>query len=120
MTLKQPDMELKDYKAAICGISCFCDKVTPPPRASEEPVYFEDEELDAYKGIAADGYTPAQVAEFEEVLTTMRPAEVGEWLHSLHLRTINLPASLAGKAAARMGNGHLSGGQDNKKPFCEF
>jgi len=45
---------------------------------------------------------------------------VGEWLHSLHLRTINLPASLAGKAAALMGNGHLSGGQDNKKPFCEF
>ena len=120
MTSKQPDMELKYYKTAICGISCFCDKVAPPPHPSEEPVYFEDEELDAYKGMAADSYTAAQVAEFEEVLTTMRPSEVSEWLHSLHLRGISLPAPLADRAAGLMADSHLSGGQYNKKPFCEF
>ena len=87
-------MHSKNYKSGICGISCFCDKVNTLACDAEEPVYFEDEELDAYKGIAADAYTEQQVAEFEEVLTTMRPDEVPQWLHSLQLRGINLPAAL--------------------------
>ena len=77
-----------------CGINCFCDKMVTRRQLSEEIVYFEDEELDAYKGIAADAYTKQQVAEFEEVLTTMRAEEVPEWLHSLHLRGISLPKEL--------------------------
>ena len=85
----------KNYKAGICGISCFCDKVPAAPVAAEEPIYFEDEELDAYRGIAADAYTPEQVEEFREVMTTMRPHEVPEWLHSLQLRGINLPIALS-------------------------
>ena len=87
-------MDLKSYKASICGISCFCDKIVPTAQPAEEPVYFEDEELDAYRGVAADDYTLEQVEEFREVLTTMRPEEVPEWLHSLCLRGINLPQAL--------------------------
>ena len=80
-----------------CGINCFCDEMALQRHLSEDIVYFEDEELDAYKGIAASAYTDAQIAEFEEVLTTMRPDEISEWLHSLHLRNINLPDALKGE-----------------------
>lgn len=94
-------MELKSYKSGICGVSCFCDKIADRiAPEQEEPVYFEDEELDAYRGIAPTGYDEAQIAEFREVMTTMRPQEVGDWLHSLRLRGIHLPAQLMGEAAA--------------------
>ena len=92
-------MQSKNFKYGICGITCFCDKVNQLACNAEEPVYFEDEELDAYKGIAADAYTSEAVAEFEEVLTTMRPDEVPQWLHSLQLRGIELPKELKLKAS---------------------
>lgn len=79
----------------LCGVNCFCDVMPRQCDKSEEIVYFEDEELDAYKGIAADAYTEQQVAEFEEVLITMRPDEVPQWLHSLHLRGIELPSQIS-------------------------
>ena len=79
----------------LCGVNCFCDVMPKQCDQSEEIVYFEDEELDAYKGIAADAYTEQQVAEFEEVLTTMRPNEVPQWLHSLHMRGIELPSQIS-------------------------
>ena len=92
-------MEQKNYKAGICGVSCFCDTIAPQADiVAEEPVYFEDEELDAYRGIAATDYNEAQTDEFREVMTTMRPDEVGEWLHSLRLRGIHLPAALVTEA----------------------
>ena len=93
-------MELKDYKNSICGVSCFCDKIALKAAAArEEPVYFEDEELDAYRGVAASAYSEEQADEFREVMTTMLPQEVDEWLHSLSLRGIHLPAQLAAEAA---------------------
>ena len=83
----------------LCGITCFCDKMPKKPVAEEEIIYFEDEELDAYKGLAPNSYTDQQVAEFDEVLTTMRPEEVPEWLHSLQLRGIKLPQKLYAKCS---------------------
>ena len=60
--------------------------------------YFDDEELDAYKGIGADDYTEEQTEQFNEVLTTMQPGEVADWLRSLELRGINLPTTLKDEA----------------------
>lgn len=56
--------------------------------------YFEDEELDAYRGRVSDSYTPSEVDDFEEVLTTMRPSEVADWVRSLQLRGVELPDEL--------------------------
>ncbi|MDN4753478.1 hypothetical protein QYZ87_02900 [Porphyromonadaceae bacterium W3.11] len=60
-------------------------------------VYFEDEELDAYIGRAADSYTHEEVEEFREVLNTLQPEEVNPWLKSLKLRKVELPVELAEK-----------------------
>ena len=56
--------------------------------------YFDDEELDAYKGRTADSYTDDEAEEFREVLYTMRPEEVKDWNRSLILRGVNLPNQL--------------------------
>ncbi len=63
-----------------------------------EVVYFDDEELDAYRGREADAYTDEEVEEFRYVLETMRTEEVAEWLHSLELRQVNLPTELRDEA----------------------
>lgn len=61
-------------------------------------VYFEDEELDRFKGRNAEEYEAEEIREFQEVLHTLRPEEVAPWLKSLKLREINLPSVLIEEA----------------------
>lgn len=86
----------------VCGVSCFCDEKSLELQMSEDIVYFDDEELDAYKGISAEAYNEKQIEEFSEVLTTLKPDEIPEWLHSLQLRGISLPVSLKDEALLMM------------------
>lgn len=61
-------------------------------KASTEPIeYFDDEELDVYKGKASDSYNEEETALFAEVLETLHPEEVKAWNRSLILRGINMP-----------------------------
>lgn len=77
-----------------CSLSDHCGLPCDDELLAEAPEYYDDEELDRYQGRPADLYGDAEVAEFEEVLTTMRPDEVHGWLRSLSQRGIELPASL--------------------------
>ena len=61
-------------------------------KAATEPVeYFDDEELDVYKGRASNSYNEEETAQFAEVLETLQPEEVKAWNRSLILRGINMP-----------------------------
>lgn len=61
-------------------------------KASTEPVeYFDDEELDAFKGRPSSDYNEDETAQFAEVLETLRPNEVKAWNRSLILRGISMP-----------------------------
>ena len=61
-------------------------------KAATEPVeYFDDEELDVYKGRASNSYNEEETAQFAEVLETLQPEEVKSWNRSLILRGINMP-----------------------------
>lgn len=71
------------------GTKCLEDRVMED--AVKEAEYFDDEELDAYKGRRSDSYTDKEAAEFAEVLYTMRPDEVKDWSRSLSRRGISLP-----------------------------
>ena len=85
-------------KNPYCSIAADCTFDCEEDILKAEPEYYDDEELDAYRGIAADAYSPEQVEEFEEVMTTMRPYEVHGWLVSLGQRGINLPQELQEQA----------------------
>lgn len=77
-----------------CGQHAVCEKEMMLKTVGKPIEYYEDEELDAYRGRPADAYTSEEEEQFEEVLTTMRQDEVAGWLRSLQLRGINLPLAL--------------------------
>ena len=63
--------------------------------ASTKPIeYYDDEELDRFRGRPSDAYEDDEVEMFSDVLYTMRPDEVAGWCRSLTLRGVNLPDQL--------------------------
>jgi len=61
-------------------------------KMSEEIIYYEDEELDAYKNFEENDYNDDQIDEFREVLYSLKEKEMEAWLRSLELRKIELPS----------------------------
>ena len=77
-----------------CGQHEVCEKDSLLAAISKEIEYYNDEELDRYKGTASSDYSDEAVEEFREVLYTMREYEVAGWVRSLQLRAIELPDAL--------------------------
>lgn len=73
------------------GDNAMCEQVCTMKAATKPIEYFDDEELDAYKGRPSDSYNDDETAQFAEVLETLRPTEVKTWGRSLILRGINMP-----------------------------
>ncbi len=71
--------------------------------ATQAIEYYEDEELDDFRGRTSDSYTEQEVERFAEVLYTLRPEEVKGWSRSLTLRGINIPDSLKDELLLMMG-----------------
>lgn len=71
-----------------------CEQACMMEAATKEIEYFDDEELDAFRGRPSDTYTDEEVEQFSEVLYTMQPSEVKAWYRSLSLRGINVPNQL--------------------------
>ena len=68
-----------------------CEQDCMMEAAVREVEYFDDEELDAFRGRNAADYTDEEAEQFREVMITMRPEEVPAWGRSLTLRGIELP-----------------------------
>jgi hypothetical protein len=83
---------------ACCGQHAVCERDSLLAAASKKIEYYNDEELDAYRGTESNRYRDEDVEEFREVLYTMRETEVAGWLRSLQLRGINLPDRLKDEA----------------------
>ena len=93
------------------GVSCNtcngentkCEQECMMEASLQDIVYYDDEELDTFKGRAADSYTDKEVEQFADVLYTMQPEEVAGWNRSLILRGINLPNQLKDEVIAFIG-----------------
>ena len=57
-------------------------------------LYFDDEELDRFKGKKPEEYTESEIEEFRHVLYTMREEEVENWVHCIETRGIELPGEI--------------------------
>ena len=77
--------------AECCGQHQTCEKESLLAAVSKQIEYYDDEELDAYKGIDGADYTEAQIEQFRDILYTMQDIEVAGWVRSLQLRNIELP-----------------------------
>lgn len=71
-----------------------CEQECMMEAATKDIEYYDDEELDVFRGRESDSYTEQEVEQFSEVLYTMRPNEVKGWTRSLTLRGVNLPNQL--------------------------
>lgn len=81
--------QVNPFDMECCGQHEVCEKESLLAAISKDIVYYNDEELDRFRGKTA--YSEAEVEEFREVLYTMRSDEVAGWARSLQLRQINLP-----------------------------
>lgn len=76
------------------GSDVMCEQECTMKAATEPIEYFDDEELDTFRGRPSDSYTEEETQQFADVLETLQPNEVKPWGRSLILRGINMPDSL--------------------------
>ena len=77
-----------------CGQHEVCEKESLLAAVSKQIEYYDDEELDRFKGRASDDYTEDEIEEFRDILYTTHEEEVAGWSRSLQLRGIALPDEL--------------------------
>ena len=83
--------EVNPVDMECCGAHEVCEKDSLLAALSKQIEYYNDEELDRFRGREGDEYTPEETDEFRDVLYTMRSDEVAGWVRSLQLRMVNLP-----------------------------
>ena len=77
-----------------CGQHEICEKESLLAAVSKQIEYYDDEELDRFKGQRSDKYSEEEVEEFREIMYSMKEDEVAGWCRSLQLRNIELPDEL--------------------------
>lgn len=90
--------EAQEIPEVCCGQHELCERDSLLAAVSKKVEYYEDEDLDRFRGMAADEYEEEMVDEFREVLYTLLDTEVAGWLRSLQLRSIELPDTLKDEA----------------------
>lgn len=88
---------VKEVDTACCGAHevCTSDSLL---QHSTEILYYDDEELDQFSGMAATDYTDEQQQLFSSIFHTLPEHEVAGWLKSLQLRSVELPSELKEEA----------------------
>lgn len=86
--------EIVEVDSECCGQHQICEKESLLAAVSKQIEYYDDEELDRFKGHASDSYTAEEIDEFREILFSMKEEEVAGWSRSLQLRGIELPDEL--------------------------
>lgn len=96
--------------AATCsscdGTGDKCEQECMMEAATKEIEYYDDEELDAFRGRRSSDYTDDEAEQFGYVLYTMRPEEVAGWCRSLNLRGIELPDQIKDEVVMIVSDGH--------------
>ena len=77
-----------------CGQHETCEKDSLLAAVSKEIEYYNDEELDRFRGRDSNDYSSEEIEEFRDVLYTMKEVEVAGWIRSLQLRAVELPDDL--------------------------
>jgi hypothetical protein len=88
----QPQQEIP--AGECCGKHVVCEKQKLAEARLRSAQYFDDEDLDRFKGRSSDRYTDQEVEEFRYVMYTMQQNEVREWMECLQARDIELPDEL--------------------------
>jgi len=88
--------------ASCTGTNEKCEQTCMMEAATRPVEYFDDEELDRFKGRPSGQFSDEEAEAFREVLYTMRQNEVRDWTRSLTLRGIELPDQVKDEAFMMM------------------
>lgn len=83
-----------DSEQECCGQHAMCERDSLLAAMSKEIEYYDDEELDRFRGKSPADYSPEEEEEFRDVLLTLLPDDVAGWSRSIQLRGIELPDSV--------------------------
>ena len=86
--------ELKAAPEIVEADAECCEKESLLAAVSKKIEYYDDEELDRFRGRPSNGYNEEEVEEFREIMYTCKEDEVAGWSRSLQLRGIELPDEL--------------------------
>ncbi len=91
-----------------CGQHETCERDSLLAAVSKSVEYYDDEELDRFRGTDPAAYDEAAIDEFREVLYTLKEVEVAGWLRSLQLRGVDLPDALKDEAFLIVGERRMT------------
>lgn len=86
-----PSPSSGSHGPGCCGLHAVCEKYPPSP---DKPVYYDDYELDRFRGRDENGYSDEETEEIRDVMLTLLPEDVQGWALSIRQRGITLPASI--------------------------
>lgn len=77
-----------------CGQHSVCEKDSLLAAVSPEIVYYDDEELDRFRGRGSNDYSESEIEEWRSVLLTLLPDDIAGWGRSIQLRGLQLPETV--------------------------
>lgn len=77
-----------------CGMHIACEKDSLVAGIDGQLLYYDDEELDVYRGRGAQDYSADEIEVFRDVLLTLKPHEIAGWARSITSRGITMPAEV--------------------------
>lgn len=89
--------EVKISDDVCCGMHEVCETDTLINYTSKVE-YYDDEELDTFKGKSPEEYEDKDLELFESVFYTLKPQDVAGWLRSMQIREIEIPQSIKEEA----------------------
>lgn len=103
---KMPEVVQVDQEC--CGQHEICEKESLLAAVSKQIEYYNDEELDRFRGREGNQYLASEIEEFREVLYTMKDDEVAGWARSLQLRGVELPDDVKDEVFLIVGERRMS------------
>lgn len=104
-SLNKTEEQNKDHSVPVgecCGKHTVCEKQKLAEARLHAAKYFDDEELDRFRGRHSHEYEDSDIEEFRYVMYTMKQQEVREWMECLTARGIELPDALKEECFALM------------------
>jgi hypothetical protein len=106
-TLTPPCTPPGDTPDVCCQQHEICRQNNRHDAANQPIDYYNDEELDRFRGTGADAYADEDADEFRDILYSLQTSDVPGWLNSLQQRSINLPDALRDEALLIVREQHL-------------
>ena len=106
--------EIKTVDEECCGQHEVCEKESLLAAVSRNVEYYDDEELDRFRGRLSTEYSEGEVEEFREILYSMQDYEVAGWVRSLQLRAVELPDAIKDEVFLIVGERRSDGHKRNE------